>query len=364
MNKWVILNKEQLPKDNKGVISKIDCVGLVLKFKCLKTKEVCDIKILKYIKGNGKINNKFLIEYVFLKDYEDYKEVIVKEISCGNLIINETFGGIIPSLNQWKLKDGYWEGTTVDGIKFKFSTDNKETERRILHNTWTLNSGYLEMVHKSERWKIHRAIMFDFNKENSDSCELIVDHINKDKLDNRKYKNLRLVTYSDNCKNRETSNSRKGELVGLRHRTKSNTWYSVFEVNNKKIIIKTKNIKEEAELDNLIAQRYLNCMHNSEQFWRIENLSKERIKEVVEDIEMQINGIKKINFICIFPNGDIIETTSIREMGRELKIDSKVINKLIKSGEPYRISKNVPINKRDNLLKLEGIKIYKVENKR
>ena len=42
-------------------------------------------------------------------------------------------------------------------------------------------------------------------------------------------------------------------------------------------------ILEEAKLDNLIAQQYLGYKHNEEQFYKLENLSKDRIKEVVEN---------------------------------------------------------------------------------
>lgn len=289
MNKWILLNKEELPKDDKGIVIKRECIGYILKFKCINTEEVCDIKILEYIPGKGGVNNKFLIEYIYLSKYKDYKEKIIKEIYCGN-ILNGGVGGIIPSLNRWVLKDGYWEGITVTGVKFKFSTKDKDLEYKILHNTWSIKKeGYVENNKKEIRTTLHRAIMFGFNNINNN---LIIDHINNDRLDNRE-DNLRIVNSSENSKNRVTSNTSKNMLVGLRHRKETGSWFSRFNYKNgKKISTKFKKDREEAELDNLIAQRYLGYMHNNDQFYRIENLPEERIKEVTDLLDKKIKKIE------------------------------------------------------------------------
>lgn len=289
MNKWILLNKEELPKDDKGKIIKKECVGYTLKFKCTNTEEVCDIKILEYITGKGGVNNKFLIEYIYLSKYKDYEEKIIKEIGCSN-ILNGSVGGIIPSLNKWVLKDGYWEGITVKGIKFKFSTKDKNLEHKILHNTWSIKkSGYIEINKKEIRITLHRAIMFGFNNVNNN---LIIDHINNDKLDNRE-DNLRIVNSSENSRNRATSNTRKDMLVGLRYIKETGSWFSRFDyMDGKKISTKFKKDRKEAEIDNLIAQRYLGYMHNNDQFYRIENLPKERIKEVTNLLDKKIKRLK------------------------------------------------------------------------
>ena len=46
-----------------------------------------------------------------------------------------------------------------------------------------------------------------------------------------------------------------------------------------------------AEIDNLIAQKYLDRFHNKDQFYKIDNLPKERIEEVINLINKRIKII-------------------------------------------------------------------------
>ena len=63
-------------------------------------------------------------------------------------------------------------------------------------------------------------------------------------------------------------------------------------INKYNINTKVKYDLEEAKLDNLIAQQYLGYKHNEEQFYKLENLSKDRIKEVVDNLDRQIENNK------------------------------------------------------------------------
>jgi hypothetical protein len=68
---------------------------------------------------------------------------------------------------------------------------------------------------------------------------------------------------------------------------------------------------------------------------------------------------KKINLI--YPNGDIKQYGCLKYLCEDLKIGQGLAIRIIKSNQPYKLSKNTS-NNRDNLLKLEGCKIEYVVN--
>ena len=64
---------------------------------------------------------------------------------------------------------------------------------------------------------------------------MYIDHINGNKLDNRK-SNLRVCSNADNLKNRVKlpSNNTSG-ILGVRYRADRSKWYAEIQVNNKRI---------------------------------------------------------------------------------------------------------------------------------
>ena len=291
---WKLINVNDLSIDNRGRIEHKNCVGVTLKYKLKANGTIYKIKIVDYIKGNknkeNKSNNpKFKVEYIYLKGTE-FEEIIEKLICCSELINNAKVSETIPSLNQWIKKDNYWVGIDTKGREFKFNSDNKETEYNILHSSWCVGKdNYVitgSLNNTSEQWKLHRAICFNCNKEESDKyIHLCVDHINNNRSDNR-MENLRLTTKGENAKNKNTSN--KHELVGLKLNGKG--YCSQFMFKGCGIYTKTKYSLEEAKLDNLIAQQYLGYKHNEDQFYKIKELSEERIKEVTDLLDKKMES--------------------------------------------------------------------------
>ena len=299
---WKLLNVNELPKIKSGANKeKIDykkCVGITLKYELKANGVIYEIKIIDYIKddeeeNDKKTSSKFKIQYIYLKGTE-YEEVIEKDTLCNHLINKAGIGGIVPSLNQWIKKDNYWIGIDTKGREFKFSSGNKDTEYNILHSTWCVAYGGYVMTgslnNNRQKWKIHKTIYFNCNKEKSDdNIHMCIDHINNNKADNRS-ENLRLITKEENGRNRNNNN--KHGLTCLRFTGKG--YYSQFEVERDKVRTKTKDNLEEAIIDNLIAQQYLGLKHNEEQFYKLEGLPEERIKEITKwlDKKMEENRNK------------------------------------------------------------------------
>lgn len=75
---------------------------------------------------------------------------------------------------------------------------------------------------------------------------LYVDHINGNKLDNRK-SNLRVCSNADNLKNRvKLPSSNTSGILGVRYRSDRSKWYAEIQVNNKKIRLGSYVDKEDA----------------------------------------------------------------------------------------------------------------------
>lgn len=278
---WKLLDVDKLPKDGRSSFKCKEFVGLTLRYLYKPREDMYEIKVLDYYIKNS--HGYFDIEYYFIG------ERIVREgIYCGHLLQGAKVGGIIPSTNKWIKENEYWVGIDSNGKEFKFSCRDKEIERKILYNTWYIDGhGY---VNNGNIGKMHRLI-----KESKNEKEY-VDHINGDRADNRE-ENLRITDAKGNGKNKKT-NKKDGRYVGMA-KSKSGKFYSTFWVDGYCIRTKYKS-KEEAEIDNLIAQEYLSFKHNEKDFKRIKDLPKERIFEVTnlldEKLEKQRNNTKESKF--------------------------------------------------------------------
>ena len=293
--RWTLLNKNDLPKwsgEGRGKINSINhkkCVGLTLKFENIITKQMCEIKIVDYIYDRSTKLSEFIVEYDF------YGEIINYRISCNDLINNCRINRIIPSRNMWEKTEEGWVGTTIkrdEVIKFSFNTDDEATEYKILHSSWHLDEdNYLvcSKLYGEERGnrKLHRVVLFNCNDVGNKN---IVDHIDRNTLNNNK-NNLRKTTKSGNRENCKRRGKRKDLLVGLNFKKTKNgySWWSTFTYKKQVICTKFRKDKESAEIDNLIAQKYLEKLHNKDRFHETDKLPIERIKEVIDLIDSKIN---------------------------------------------------------------------------
>lgn len=116
-----------------------------------------------------------------------------KTKSCGCLNKDPSIKHSVKKYNTYNLNDEYGVGYTEKGEEFYFDLEDYD---KIKNYCWAINdSGYVVSRYKEKIVRMHRIIM---NVKNRD---IIVDHINHIKNDNRK-KNLRVGTSSNNNMNR------------------------------------------------------------------------------------------------------------------------------------------------------------------
>ena len=111
------------------------------------------------------------------------------------------------------------EGKTVVGItnqgdKFYFDLEDYKEIRN--YNWWTDKDGYISTQHKGINIKLHQLIM-------SPNDNVIVDHINRNKLDYQR-NNLRLVSVQENNFNKSLDRRNKSGVTGVFWSKRNNKW--------------------------------------------------------------------------------------------------------------------------------------------
>lgn len=159
------------------------------------------------------------------------------ECECGNKIVVK--GGHLRSggtkscrCRTYKYKNGlsydlsgeYGIGYTSKDEPFYFDLEDYDL---IKDYSWYINNkyGYCMTVHNNKTIYIHRLIMND--------PEFEIDHINRNKSDNRK-SNLRIVTSSQNNMNQKINMRNKSGVTGVYWYEKNNKWIAYINLNKKR----------------------------------------------------------------------------------------------------------------------------------
>ena len=133
--------------------------------------------------------------------------------------------------NTFDLSGEYGIGYTRKGERYLFDLEDYEY---IKNYNWKLNpSGYL-ICQIKRQGKMHIVALHRILVDAPDGMN--VDHINGDKLDNRKT-NLRFVTYAQNNRNRPLSRHNKTGVTGVFWHKKLGKWLVNISVNYKSIYI-------------------------------------------------------------------------------------------------------------------------------
>jgi hypothetical protein len=114
-----------------------------------------------------------------------------------------------------------------DSYKCLIDKDNQEV---VSNHQWHIESGqYAACSEENKRILMHRLIM-------GLPDQLEVDHINGNRLDNRK-ENLRLVTPKQQAMNRTADSGSTSDRVGVSWKKGRDKWHAQISVNQKKIHI-------------------------------------------------------------------------------------------------------------------------------
>lgn len=150
--------------------------------------------------------------------------------SCGcykSEITSKTYIQQFKKYNQYNLTNkDYGIGYTSDGNEFYFDLDDYDKIKNIC---WSITTnGYLVGWECGICYLFHRKIYSEL------SSEFDIDHINHNKLDNRK-NNLRVCTRSQNLMNRDSEIKSYTGIRGVQYHKKNKRYGSFIYVNKKKI---------------------------------------------------------------------------------------------------------------------------------
>lgn len=183
--KLIVLRQSENPRDkwyNKNLICQCDC------------GKISEVSYSNLIRGHTK--------------------------SCG-CFRDEVRGNSLKKCNTYDLSGSYGIGYLINGSCFYFDLEDYD---KIKSFYWVLhNCGYAchqsKKNKKNTRLYMHRIIM---NQEDKNIC---VDHINHNKLDNRK-SNLRIATIKENTYNQAISARNTSGIIGVSFIAPKGIWES------------------------------------------------------------------------------------------------------------------------------------------
>lgn len=174
-----------------------------------------------------------------------------------------------------------------DIVEIKFSTEEEERVLQIKNTTW-----YISKNKNSNKFYVRTN---SFNKQGvsgflhqivlkKEKEDTVIDHINGDSFDNR-IENLREVSMAENSKNKKDKGYPKKVYVN----GKFYGWRTTVVINSLKICLPTRKDYFQADVEGLIAQRFLGIKHR-EKDWDSIDIQKEYENSILEIV---INKIEK-----------------------------------------------------------------------
>lgn len=162
-------------------------------------------------------------------------EIRYSVTDANTVIINEDVSQII-------LRNKYGDET---GRTIVDTEDlNKIEQHKWFLGTW----GYAESIVNGQNVLLQRFILNEYNKFK------IVDHINRDKLDNRKA-NLRIVTKAENALNTGIKQNNTSGIIGVSWSNTFNKWRAYFNLEGQRYELGYYTNKEEAIYQRLQAEK-------------------------------------------------------------------------------------------------------------
>lgn len=271
---------------------------------CTDAITQCKLRnVIKNIKPQKKNHEDYYVGKIINNDFEEYEIINVDNYKSGgrryhikcktcNTIRTCDINGIEKiilgnvkcnkcnkSKNAFKLSDDglYWIGLTQKGEEFYFNGENSEYVKQY---TWRKNvHGYFQN-RKGE--KLHRVVMGVTDRD------IFVNHIGGNRFDCR-IEMLSISNSSDNSKEKKLGNRNTSGIVGLMKRRNKGKYVGNIHVNGIPLYSKYKDY-DEALIDLLIMQKHYGFRHNSNLYYMIDNISEDRINEVISNCERQLNA--------------------------------------------------------------------------
>jgi hypothetical protein len=149
--------------------------------------------------------------------------------------------------NKYNLSGEYGIGYVDDGREFYF---DKEDFHLIEKHYWNIDPHGYTYTNNPDRQNgyVHQIIL-------NVPKGFVADHINRNKLDNRK-NNLRICKNGDNAKNSNLSKNNKSGIIGISWDLKNNKWTSRITINRKGINLGRFDDFEEAIKARLQAEKF------------------------------------------------------------------------------------------------------------
>jgi len=179
------------------------------------------LKVIKRVENDKWGQSQWLCEC----DCDSNKKVIVRAggLKFGNIqscgcLTKENVSKANKKYNKYDLSGEYGIGYIENGESFYFDIEDYDL---IKDYRWNINN-YCFTVSNKKTIFLHRLIM--------NNPDLKIDHINRNKLDNRK-SNLRLCTSSQNNMNKTIPADNTSGIIGVCYNKLSNRWQAYIQIN-------------------------------------------------------------------------------------------------------------------------------------
>ena len=188
--------------------------------------------------------------------------------------------------NKYIINDNYVEiiiESKVYGvIRVKIDNDDLEKCSKLTwHYAKNKDSKYIQTRIKGTMVKLHRYIM------NMNNSNLVVDHINRNPLDNRK-SNLRICSYKENSFNKSIRVDNTSGIPGVSFHKTNKKWRAKIKYNNLTIHLGYFEDINEALINRRVAEEILFGEYSPNE--KLENIEEELLYKARENVMRRIEN--------------------------------------------------------------------------
>lgn len=167
-------------------------------------------------------------------------------------------------------------------IRVKIDNDDLEKCSKLTwHYAKNKDSKYIQTRIKGKMVKLHRYIM------NMNNSNLVVDHINRNPLDNRK-SNLRICSYKENSFNKSIRVDNTSGIPGVSFHKNNKKWRAKIKYNNLTIHLGYFEDINEALINRRVAEEILFGEYSPNE--KMDNVEEELIQKARENVMRRIEN--------------------------------------------------------------------------